>query len=158
MMSHDNFRVTIADMMAKKEKIQAVKAVKDFYGIGLKEGKDLVDSITSNVSYELICADTDRVLDRYESSPDPYGGACPTSAPINSRQAKPSGDVEKLAETLAALVWDKLEDKIEQTITESVGWDIQQVRNDLNDLFQEVRGVGADIKSTQQQIRMMKRI
>jgi hypothetical protein len=126
------FRTTIADMLAKKEKIQAVKAVKDFYGIGLKEGKDLVDSIISNVPYELICADTDRVFDHYESTNTPM------SAPI-SRPSKPSGDVEKLAEALAALVWDKLEDKIEQTITESVGWDIQQVRNDLSMVIQEVQ-------------------
>ena len=135
MISAGGFRNDIAEMMAKREKIQAVKAIKDFYGIGLKESKDLMDSIKSvnatNLFYEV-----DTAFDKYEAS---VGGFGPASSPTAATFNKPSGDVNKLAETLSAMLWEKLEAKIEEAITESVSWDIQQVRNELSVVLQEVR-------------------
>jgi hypothetical protein len=146
------FRTEISNMLHRKEKIQAVKSVKDFYGIGLMEAKDLVDSISTSQVYNNLCYDVDTTFDLYEA------GCAFSSKPTSDRK---TGDVEKLAETLAAMVWAKLEDKIDQAFTEPLAWDIQQLRNDLtlisNQLYDtdaRVLEVRKDIAVTRQQIRM----
>lgn len=147
MESPSTFRTAIVDMLNRGQKIQAVKEAKDFYSIGLKEAKDLVDSISPPLGgvlakREVMEAAADRECDLYESS---AGSAW--SQPLRTlRIEKKASDVTILAEALAESIWARLEERLAVAIEEAVAWDIQQLRNDLTVVAREVQDVAHNVK------------